>query len=80
MTCVYNNGVIRHVFNKNVRRGRIVVLAEIRKALGVAEGETLLGEMHEGEFVLTTRRAAWNGREVCSRNTSRRGHRLWPTN
>ncbi len=37
--------------------GRVVVPAEIRKALGVAEGETLLGEMRDGEFVLTTRRA-----------------------
>jgi len=37
--------------------GRIVVLAEIRKALWVAEGETLLGEMRQGEIVLTARRA-----------------------
>ena len=37
--------------------GRVVVPAEIRKVLGVAEGEILLGEMRDGEFVLTTRRA-----------------------
>jgi AbrB family looped-hinge helix DNA binding protein len=37
--------------------GRVVVPAEVRRALGVAEGETLLGELRDGEFVLTTRRA-----------------------
>lgn len=37
--------------------GRVVVPAEIRRALGVTEGETLLGELRDGEFVLTTRRA-----------------------
>ena len=38
--------------------GRVVVPADVRKALGVAEGETLLGELRDGAFVLTTRRAA----------------------
>lgn len=37
--------------------GRVVVPAEVRRALGVREGETLVGEMRDGEFVLTTRRA-----------------------
>lgn len=37
--------------------GRIVVPVEVRRALGVREGETLLGELRDGEFVLTTRRA-----------------------
>lgn len=37
--------------------GRVVVPAEVRKAMGVAEGETLLGELRDGTFVLTTRRA-----------------------
>lgn len=37
--------------------GRVVVPAEVRRALGVAEGETLVGELRDGEFVLTTRRA-----------------------
>lgn len=37
--------------------GRIVVPAEVRRALGVTEGETLVGELRNGEFVLTTRRA-----------------------
>ena len=37
--------------------GRVVVPADVRKALGVAEGETLLGELRDGAFVLTTRRA-----------------------
>lgn len=37
--------------------GRIVVPADVRKALGVVEGETLLGELRDGAFVLTTRRA-----------------------
>ena len=37
--------------------GRVVVPAEVRKALGVAEGEVLVGELRKGAFVLTTRRA-----------------------
>ncbi|MBK8638167.1 MAG: AbrB/MazE/SpoVT family DNA-binding domain-containing protein [Chromatiaceae bacterium] len=37
--------------------GRVVVPAEVRKALGVTEGETLLGELRDGALVLTTRRA-----------------------
>lgn len=37
--------------------GRVVVPAEIRRALGVVEGETLLGELRDGEFVLSTRHA-----------------------
>lgn len=38
--------------------GRVVVPADVRKALGVTEGETLWGELRDGAFVLTTRRAA----------------------
>lgn len=37
--------------------GRVVVPAEVRRALGVTEGETLVGELRDGAFVLTTRRA-----------------------
>jgi AbrB family looped-hinge helix DNA binding protein len=37
--------------------GRVVVPAEVRRALGVSEGETLVGELRGGEFVLTTKRA-----------------------
>jgi AbrB family looped-hinge helix DNA binding protein len=37
--------------------GRVVVPAEVRRALGVTEGETLVGELRNGEFVLTTKRA-----------------------
>lgn len=37
--------------------GRVVVPAEVRRALGVAEGETLVGELRDGAFVLTTKRA-----------------------
>lgn len=37
--------------------GRVVVPVEIRRALGVNEGDTLLGELRDGDFVLTTRRA-----------------------
>ena len=37
--------------------GRVVVPAEVRRALGVSEGETLVGELRDGEFVLTTKRA-----------------------
>jgi len=37
--------------------GRVVVPAEVRRALGVSEGETLIGELRDGEFVLTTKRA-----------------------
>jgi AbrB family looped-hinge helix DNA binding protein len=37
--------------------GRVVVPAEVRRTLGVTEGETLIGEMRNGEFVLTTKRA-----------------------
>lgn len=36
--------------------GRVVVPVEVRKALHLTEGETLLGELRNGEFVLTTRR------------------------
>ncbi len=37
--------------------GRVVVPAEVRRALSVTEGETLVGELRGGEFVLTTKRA-----------------------
>lgn len=37
--------------------GRIVVPAEVRRALGISEGETLIGELRDGAFVLTTKRA-----------------------
>lgn len=37
--------------------GRVVVPAEVRRALGVVEGEMLLGELRDGEFVLSTRHA-----------------------
>lgn len=37
--------------------GRVVVPAEVRRALGVTEGETLIGELRNGEFILTTRKA-----------------------
>ncbi len=37
--------------------GRIVVPAEVRKALEITEGSTLLGELRNGELVLTTRKA-----------------------
>lgn len=37
--------------------GRVVVPAEVRRTLHIAEGETLFGELRDGEFVLTTRRA-----------------------
>lgn len=36
--------------------GRVVVPVEVRKALHLREGETLLGELRDGEFVLMTRR------------------------
>jgi AbrB family looped-hinge helix DNA binding protein len=57
MTYISNIGVFNMYSIKMSEGGRVVVPAEIRKALGVSEGETLLGEMREGEFVLTTRRA-----------------------
>jgi len=37
--------------------GRIVIPAAIRQTLGLLEGETLIGELRDGEFVLTTKRA-----------------------
>lgn len=37
--------------------GRVVVPAEVRRALGVSEGDMLVGELRDGEFVLTTKRA-----------------------
>ena len=36
--------------------GRVVVPAEIRKALGLKEGDTVLWELVDGEARLTTRR------------------------
>lgn len=36
--------------------GRVVVPAEIRRALGVQDGDTVLWELGEGEAHLTTRR------------------------
>jgi AbrB family looped-hinge helix DNA binding protein len=42
---------------KMSKGGRVVVPAEVRRALGVSEGETLVGELRDGEFVLTTKRA-----------------------
>jgi AbrB family looped-hinge helix DNA binding protein len=36
--------------------GRVVVPAEIRKALGLEEGDVVLWELKEGEARLTTRR------------------------
>lgn len=37
--------------------GRIVIPADVRKCLGMVEGEPILGELRDGEFVLTTRKA-----------------------
>jgi AbrB family looped-hinge helix DNA binding protein len=37
--------------------GRVVIPAEIRKALGLNEGDTVLWELRDGEAHLTTRRA-----------------------
>ena len=37
--------------------GRVVIPVDVRKSLGIVEGEALLGELRDGEFVLTTRRA-----------------------
>jgi antitoxin PrlF len=36
--------------------GRVVVPAEIRKALGIKDGDTVLWELVEGEARLTTKR------------------------
>jgi AbrB family looped-hinge helix DNA binding protein len=37
--------------------GRVVVPVEIRKALGLHDGDTVLWELRDGEARLTTRRA-----------------------
>lgn len=37
--------------------GRVVIPAEIRKALNLSEGDTVLWELKDGEARLTTRRA-----------------------
>ncbi len=37
--------------------GRVVVPAEIRKALNIKDGDTVLWELREGEARLTTRQA-----------------------
>jgi AbrB family looped-hinge helix DNA binding protein len=37
--------------------GRVVIPAEVRRTLGIVEGETLLGELRDGTLLLTTRRA-----------------------
>lgn len=39
------------------RGGRVVIPADARKALGMVEGEPIMGELRNGEFVLTTRKA-----------------------
>jgi AbrB family looped-hinge helix DNA binding protein len=36
--------------------GRVVIPAEIRRSLGLKEGDTVLFEVRDGEVVLTTRR------------------------
>lgn len=41
---------------KMSENGRVVVPAEIRKALGIQDGDTVLWELGEGEARLTTRR------------------------
>ena len=37
--------------------GRVVIPAEIRRSLGLKEGDTVYFEVRDGEVVLTTRRA-----------------------
>jgi AbrB family looped-hinge helix DNA binding protein len=37
--------------------GRVVIPAEIRRSLGLKEGDTVLFELRDGEAVITTRRA-----------------------
>lgn len=37
--------------------GRVVVPVEIRRSLGLQEGDTVLFELRDGEAVLTTRKA-----------------------
>lgn len=37
--------------------GRVVIPVEIRRSLGLKEGDTVLFELRDGEVVLTTRRA-----------------------
>lgn len=37
--------------------GRVVIPAEIRRALGLKEGDTVLFEQRDGEVLLTTRKA-----------------------
>lgn len=37
--------------------GRVVIPAEIRRALNLSEGDTVLWELRDGEARLTTRRA-----------------------
>lgn len=37
--------------------GRVVIPVEIRRSLGLKEGDTVLFEVRDGEVVLTTRRA-----------------------
>ncbi len=38
--------------------GRVVIPAEIRRALGLKDGDEVLFELREGEAVITSRRAA----------------------
>jgi len=37
--------------------GRVVIPAEIRRSLGLKEGDAVLFELRDGEAVITTRRA-----------------------
>ena len=37
--------------------GRVVIPVDVRRSLGLLDGDALLGELRDGELVLTTRRA-----------------------
>lgn len=54
--------------------GRVVIPAEIRKALNLSEGDTVLWELKDGEARLTTRRAKLERARAIARLDRRRLH------
>jgi AbrB family looped-hinge helix DNA binding protein len=57
MTFQYRNGVLAMQSMKMSEGGRVVIPSEIRQALGVKEGDSLLIELVDGEARITTRAA-----------------------
>lgn len=67
---------IRHARLKIDGTGRIVVPAEMRAAMGVAEGDTVLARVVDGEFRLLSQQAALRRAQTLVRQFVPEGTRL----